>query len=94
MNGIEAAQSCPPAASASVRLRDHAFNRPASALRSTAVSLSGGAVKCLACPLRLPHFVQHRFMRRHYAPQRGFPFVARRGDALVHFIDPRRHLFG
>ena len=57
-------------------------------------SLPGGAVGCLPHSLRLPHPVQHRLMRRQYPPQRGFPFVARLGDALVHFLDPRRHLLG
>jgi hypothetical protein len=31
-------------------------------------------------------------MRFQDPPQRGFPFVARLSDALVHILDPPRHL--
>ena len=61
---------------------------------NTAVSLFGWAIECLSCAPRLAYFVQHRLVRRQYTPQCGFPFVARRGDALVHFLDRHRHLFG
>ena len=44
--------------------------------------------------LRFPHRAQHRLMRRQYPPQRGLPFVARLGDALVHLLDPGSHLLG
>ena len=57
-------------------------------------SLPSGAVGRLPRSLRLPHPVQYRLMRRQYPPQRGFPLVARFGDALVHLLDPRRHLLG
>ena len=54
----------------------------------------GGAVGCLLRSLCLLHPVQHCLMRRQYPPQRGLSFVARLGDALVHFLDPCRHLLG
>ncbi|MGI4793731.1 MAG: transposase domain-containing protein [Janthinobacterium lividum] len=54
----------------------------------------GGAAGCLPRSLRRPHLVQYRLMRRQDAPQRGLAFVARLRDALVHFLDPGRHLLG
>ena len=56
------------------------------------VALAGGGI--LTCPLRFPYPIQHRLMCHQYPPQRWLPFVARLMDALVHFLDSRRHLLG